>query len=334
MTDMPSAAATESATADKQDDRDEVPAGSTPIGFRQLLRSASATAILQATSRAAGFLTALLLARFLGREGYGLYAFSFAWAGVLAFVSTIGVDRFLVRGIALYEVQKKWQLMQGLLRRSNQLVLIMLDDDRHWRLHHRVRMAVPVPSWSVLCGHAVGSFHRAHFPASRCDAGIWSRGERAGSRSFVIQASAHTGWHLHAGVVGARHPLADHGARGQCHSSCRRVYGGLGVTAPRTPHEYALGATGIRHRRVDSRVTSDDVGHRNVDAQLLRWYVGHRYAERTGGRRRLHSRPKQRRADRAFHGGGQHAARSRRGAVTRTCKAAATGAYFGAYCPG
>jgi O-antigen/teichoic acid export membrane protein len=99
-------------------------ADSPPIGFRRMLRSASGTAVLQAASRGAGFLTALLLARFLGREGYGLYAFSFAWAALLALVSTIGVDRFLVRGIAVYEVQEKWQLMQGLLRRSNQLVLL------------------------------------------------------------------------------------------------------------------------------------------------------------------------------------------------------------------
>ncbi len=92
--------------------------------FRALLRSASGTAVLQATSAAAGYLTALLLARFLGHEGYGLYAFSFAWAGALALVATIGADRYLVRGIAVYEVDRQQQLMKGLLRRANQLVLV------------------------------------------------------------------------------------------------------------------------------------------------------------------------------------------------------------------
>lgn len=97
---------------------------SPPIVFRELLRSASGTAVLQFTSAGGSFLIALLLARFLGREAFGRYAFSFAWAGLLTLVSTIGVDRFLVRGIAVYEVQEKWSLMKGLLRRANQLILI------------------------------------------------------------------------------------------------------------------------------------------------------------------------------------------------------------------
>ena len=94
------------------------------ISLRRLLKSASGTAVLQATSAGAGFLTAFLLARFLGQDGYGRYAFSFAWAGVLGLVATIGADRFLVRSIAVYEVQGRWGLMKGLLRRTNQLVLM------------------------------------------------------------------------------------------------------------------------------------------------------------------------------------------------------------------
>ncbi len=105
-------------------DSEDVAVGSTPGVFRQLLKSASGTAVLQITSNGLGFLTALLLARFLGRRGYGLYAFSFTWAGLLALISTIGVDRFLVRGIAMYEVQGRWHLMKGLLRRTNQLVFL------------------------------------------------------------------------------------------------------------------------------------------------------------------------------------------------------------------
>ena len=119
----PSRAESEPVTAAEEDDLEDRAVGSPPVIFRQLLKSASGTAVLQVVSSGAGFLTALLLARFLGREAYGRYAFSFAWAGLLTLASTIGVDRFLVRGIAVYEVQEKWQLMKGLLRRTNQLVL-------------------------------------------------------------------------------------------------------------------------------------------------------------------------------------------------------------------
>jgi O-antigen/teichoic acid export membrane protein len=120
----PRTAGSEPATAAEKVDLEDRVVGSPPVVFRKLLRSASGTAVLQLTSNGAGFLTTLLLARFLGREGYGRYAFSFAWASLLALVSTMGVDRFLVRGIAVYEVQEKWQLMKGLLGRTNQLVLL------------------------------------------------------------------------------------------------------------------------------------------------------------------------------------------------------------------
>jgi O-antigen/teichoic acid export membrane protein len=94
------------------------------VGIRQMLMSASGTAVLQAFSNGAGLLTALLLARFLGRYGYGRYAIAFAWASLLAGLATLGLDRYLVRGIAVYEVHEQWQMMKGLLRRANQLVLL------------------------------------------------------------------------------------------------------------------------------------------------------------------------------------------------------------------
>jgi O-antigen/teichoic acid export membrane protein len=108
---------------------DETPSGEVAIspsafGLRMILKSASGTAALQAVSNAAALVIALMLARFLGRVGYGRYALSFAWAGFLAVLATLGLDRFLVRGIAIYEVREQWQLMKGLLRRTNQLVLL------------------------------------------------------------------------------------------------------------------------------------------------------------------------------------------------------------------
>jgi O-antigen/teichoic acid export membrane protein len=89
-----------------------------------MLLSASATAVLQGASGAMAFVLAVLLARLLGSEGYGLYALSFAWASLLTTPAILGLDRFLVRGIAVYEVRGQWSLMRGLLLRSNQLVLL------------------------------------------------------------------------------------------------------------------------------------------------------------------------------------------------------------------
>lgn len=90
--------------------------------LRSVLSRASWTAVLQATSSGAGFLTSLLLARFLSTDEYGLYVVAFAWAGVLGSVGTLGFDRFLVRGMAVYELRSQWPLMRGLLRRTNEIV--------------------------------------------------------------------------------------------------------------------------------------------------------------------------------------------------------------------
>ena len=91
---------------------------------KRILISASATVLLQGASLAMGFATAILLARLLGETGYGQYAFAIAWAGLLAIPAILGLDRFLVRGIATYEVSQRLSLMRGLLRRTNQLVLL------------------------------------------------------------------------------------------------------------------------------------------------------------------------------------------------------------------
>jgi O-antigen/teichoic acid export membrane protein len=80
--------------------------------------------LLQGASLGMGFVTAILLARLLGETGYGRYAFAIAWAGLLAIPAILGLDRFLVRGIAVYEVEQRVSLMRGLLRRTNQLVLL------------------------------------------------------------------------------------------------------------------------------------------------------------------------------------------------------------------
>jgi O-antigen/teichoic acid export membrane protein len=89
-----------------------------------MLRSAFGTAILQAFSNGLGFATAILLARLLGRQGYGRYAFVFAWASFLVIPALAGLDQFLVRGIARYDVERNLQHMKGLLRRANQIVLL------------------------------------------------------------------------------------------------------------------------------------------------------------------------------------------------------------------
>jgi O-antigen/teichoic acid export membrane protein len=97
--------------------------GSRPA-IRKMLVSASATALLQAASGVMALVLAVLLARFLGSGGYGRYAVAFAWSSLLGVPAILGLNAFLVRGIAVYEVREQWSLMKGLLFRTNQLVLL------------------------------------------------------------------------------------------------------------------------------------------------------------------------------------------------------------------
>jgi O-antigen/teichoic acid export membrane protein len=92
---------------------------------RRILKNASATVLLQGSSLMMGFVTTVLLARFLGGAGYGRYIFAFAWANLLAIPAILGFDRFLVRGIAVYDVERDFPRMHGLLRRTNRLVLLI-----------------------------------------------------------------------------------------------------------------------------------------------------------------------------------------------------------------
>jgi O-antigen/teichoic acid export membrane protein len=80
--------------------------------------------VLQGASSLMAFLTVLVLARLLHSSGYGRYAVALAWATLLVTPATLGLDRFLVRGIATYETQGQWPLARGLLTRTNQLVAL------------------------------------------------------------------------------------------------------------------------------------------------------------------------------------------------------------------
>jgi O-antigen/teichoic acid export membrane protein len=67
----------------------------------------------------------ILLARLLGPEGYGVYAFAYAVIMLLALPAHAGLPTLLVREVARYEAEERWGLLAGLLRRSNQLVALL-----------------------------------------------------------------------------------------------------------------------------------------------------------------------------------------------------------------
>ncbi len=71
-----------------------------------------------------GLLLSVVLARGLGVEGYGVYALALSVIAFLCVPIQLGLPTLLVREIARYQVNGRWALMRGLVRRADRAVLL------------------------------------------------------------------------------------------------------------------------------------------------------------------------------------------------------------------
>lgn len=104
-----------------------------PRGLRRLRSLGAATGLTQALagsfalkvfSAFFAFITSLVLARWLGSDGYGAYAVAIAWAMLLGIPAILGMDRLVVRSVAAHSARDEWGLVRGIVRRANQWVLL------------------------------------------------------------------------------------------------------------------------------------------------------------------------------------------------------------------
>jgi O-antigen/teichoic acid export membrane protein len=58
----------------------------------------------------------LVIARLVGVNTYGVYAYVFAWMVVLAYFAALGFDVGLLRFVAAYEAQRAWPLLRGVIQ--------------------------------------------------------------------------------------------------------------------------------------------------------------------------------------------------------------------------
>lgn len=78
---------------------------------------------LRIISTGLAFVTISILGRLLSLEGYGVYAFVSECLNFLAIPAALGMDRFMVREIAVYRAQGSWSKVHGFLRFGNAAVL-------------------------------------------------------------------------------------------------------------------------------------------------------------------------------------------------------------------
>ena len=90
-----------------------------------LIKGATGSFVLQAGFAGIAFLNAIILARFLGVEGYGAFTNAMAWVSLLTIPATFGFGILLVRDVSIYRSQAKWELLKGLLIFSDRWVMVL-----------------------------------------------------------------------------------------------------------------------------------------------------------------------------------------------------------------
>ncbi len=93
-------------------------------GHRAILaRGALGAFVVKITGAGVLFGLHVMLARLLGVSQYGIYVYAITWINILAILCLLGFPASLVRFIAEYNAKQHWDLLRGILRRSNQTVL-------------------------------------------------------------------------------------------------------------------------------------------------------------------------------------------------------------------
>jgi O-antigen/teichoic acid export membrane protein len=71
------------------------------------------------------YLSQLAIARIVGVDTYGLYAYVFAWMVVLAYLSTLGFDVGILRYVPAYEAERAWPLLRGVIQYAQRRVAMV-----------------------------------------------------------------------------------------------------------------------------------------------------------------------------------------------------------------
>lgn len=88
-----------------------------------LARESLTAIVLQIAGIFLAYLVEVLLAQWMGRTEYGIYAYVISWSLLLAIPAGLGLPRAVLRFICEYKVKQEWGLLRGLLLISWQLTV-------------------------------------------------------------------------------------------------------------------------------------------------------------------------------------------------------------------
>jgi len=93
-----------------------------PGSFRaQMFRGGAGSALVQVSGKVLSLLLGVVLARGLGVEGYGIYAYTFALMTLLMVPAELGISTLLLRETAACQARHDWPGLRGVIVRGVQL---------------------------------------------------------------------------------------------------------------------------------------------------------------------------------------------------------------------
>jgi O-antigen/teichoic acid export membrane protein len=96
---------------------------SSPIS--RVVRGSVAAFVIYGAGIGLTYCSQLVIARFVGVDAYGAYAYVFAWMTVLAYFSALGFDVALLRFLPAYEAERKWSLFRGVIQYAERRAAIV-----------------------------------------------------------------------------------------------------------------------------------------------------------------------------------------------------------------
>lgn len=90
---------------------------------RDLLKGAAGSMVIKLSSTMLGLVLSVILARQLGAQMYGIYAFALSLVNVLVAPIQTALHNLVVRDIAKFEQNADWGALRGLWQRANQSVV-------------------------------------------------------------------------------------------------------------------------------------------------------------------------------------------------------------------
>src|SRR4051812_28780421 len=84
----------------------------------RLARGGGSVMALNVAGMAQALLLQVVLARLLGHEGYGQFAYVMAWINILVYVAVMGHDMLVMRSVAAFHAQQEWAQLAGVLRQA------------------------------------------------------------------------------------------------------------------------------------------------------------------------------------------------------------------------